>query len=259
MPSATPLPSYLAFAINLDRRPDRLEAMRKLPLVFERLAAIDGRTLSWDADAPGVVQPQALRDAQWAAQRSVPTICRRTGSFSPHLTLSALGCALSHRAAWRRLADQREHSWALILEDDVSGVAERFEAQLRALLAQLPPTWRVCFLGYHESRGVLLTPRAAPRALELPAQAALTGLYGYVLTRAAAAELLRSVFPLRCQVDVAMSAIAWPAASRFACAPDAVLLTAAKSEEGACDTDIQTLGKPSEHAHTQLPRQMLRL
>ena len=40
--------------------------------------------------------------------------------------------------------------------------------------------------------------------------------------------------------------------SRFAADPSAVLLTSPKSEEGACDTDIQTLGKQSEHAHAEL-------
>lgn len=233
--------------------------MRRLPLLeWERLSAVDGRALSWD-ETP-CVAVQAVREAQWAAQAGVPTICRRTGSFSPHLTLSAVGCALSHRTAWERLASQTTHSWALVLEDDVSGVAAAFEVQLHRLLSALPPSWQVCFLGYHESTGRLLRPEEAPRVLEVPERAAVTGMFGYVLTRAAACSLLRSVFPLRCQVDVALSALhAWPAASRFACAPDAVLLTAPKSEEGACDTDVQSLGDPAEEAHRALPEGMLRL
>ena len=53
--------------------------------------------------------------------------------------------------------------------------------------------------------------------------------------------------------------MAWPRGARFAIDPEAVLLTSPKSEEGACDTDIQTLGRPSEQAHAELPRDMLRM
>ena len=253
-------PSYLAYAINLDRRPDRLRAMHRTAheLQWQRISAVDGCSLSWDAHAEHV-QPQALQDAEWAARAGVPTICRKTCSFSPHLTLSALGCALSHRAAWQRLVQQRDREWALVLEDDISGVAAHFEHQLLRLLSGLPATWQLCFLGYHESTGQLLCPADVPRAVEVPKQVAVTGLFGYMLTRSAASALLRAVFPLRCQVDVALNMHPWPSGARFACAPDAVLLTAPKSEEGACDTDVQTLGPPGEEAHRSLPKGMMRL
>ena len=67
--------------------------------------------------------------ARWASSREVPTICRASGSFSPHLTLGAVGCALAHRAAWERLAASTSHDWALIAEDDLHAVAQPFASR----------------------------------------------------------------------------------------------------------------------------------
>ena len=95
---------WLTLLINLDRRADRLSAARALPwdgVAIERLVGVEGRELSWDdLVADGVVHEQAAEQAQWASDQNVPTICRGTGSFSPHLTLGAVGCALAHRRAW---------------------------------------------------------------------------------------------------------------------------------------------------------------
>ena len=83
--------------------------------------------------------------ARWASSREVPTICRASGSFSPHLTLGAVGCALAHRAAWERLAASTSHDWALIAEDDLHAVAQpfasrrqRYTPDLRSLLLTQP-------------------------------------------------------------------------------------------------------------------------
>ena len=255
----------LAIAINLDRRTDRLQALRRHEALrgWERLAASDGRDLSWDAlQAGGLVHAAAVREARWALAHRVPTICRAAGSFSPHLTLSAVGCALSHRRAWERLHSHGA-DWALVIEDDVCAVAPLFVQKLLALVRQLPSSWEVCWLGYHESSGTLLPAAAPPAFVELASRVAITGLFGYVLRRSAAARLLHSssgVFPLRHQVDVVLCAARLGPATKFAVPADAVLLAAPKSEEGACDTDVQTLGEPRARAHDQLPsRGMLRL
>ena len=99
----------LVMAINLDRRSDRLETLMALPweLSVVRLSAVDGRTLSWDALVrDGSVSEEGAAEAQYAEKEGLPTICRKEGSFSPHLTLAAVGCALSHRRAWERIASQ---------------------------------------------------------------------------------------------------------------------------------------------------------
>ena len=105
---------------------------------LSRLQAVDGRDLTWDGlVAAGQLNEAAAADARWAEGAGLPTVCRETGSFSPHLTLSAVGCALSHRAAWERAA-QTKSEWALCVEDNVDALAPAFAAQLAAVLRQLP-------------------------------------------------------------------------------------------------------------------------
>jgi hypothetical protein len=36
-----------------------------------------------------------------------------------------------------------------------------------------------------------------------------------------------------------------------------VLAACPKSEDGACDTDVQSLGKPTERAHAAIPQSMM--
>ena len=256
----------LGLVINLARRKDRLARMRELRLPFDwqRLEAIDGRTLSWaKLQSDGLLHADAVKEAKWAEARAVPTICMRTNSFSPHLTLGGVGTALSHRKAWHELlASPAATEYALIMEDDVCAVAADLEVQLRRLLAQLPSTWHVIFLGYHESSGRLLAASHRPRHMELPRGPAVTGLFGYLVHRRGAHALLQpeaGIFPLRRQVDVAVSQYPWPTQSRFVVDPQAVLIASPKSEEGACDTDVQTLGKPHESAHAAMPSSMLLL
>ena len=64
---------------------------------------------------------------------------------------------------------------------------------------------------------------------------------------------------LRRQVDVALSRRAWPPGSRFAVPAARPLLGAPRSEEAACDTDVQTLGRAGERAHADMPRSMVRI
>lgn len=216
----------MALVINLARRADRMKKLGELGLPFDyaRLDAIDGRTLSWE-NLSNDIHADAIREAQWAAERAVPTICRKTGSFSPHLTLSAAGCALSHRKAWTALVES-DCKFALIMEDDLSAVAPHFDAKLRLLLSSvLPKTWQLCFLGFHESTDRLLARSEAPRVMEIPNGACVTGLFAYLLTRQGAQALLAhgtGLFPLRHQVDVAVSQHTWSAGCRFAVDPQAV-------------------------------------
>ena len=59
------------------------------------------------------------------------------------------------------------------------------------------------------------------------------------------------VFPLRNQVDVAMKAHDWRG-GRYGAHPECSLLASPRSEDGACDTDVQTLGKADVLAPTSL-------
>lgn len=98
-----------AYLINLDRSPERLLRMQaqfaKACIPFERVAAVDGKTLS---------------DAEIAAIVCCP-------SWTQPLTRTEIGCFLSHRKCLELIA-AGEDKFAAIFEDDItlSKDAQRF-------------------------------------------------------------------------------------------------------------------------------------
>lgn len=98
-----------AYLINLDRSKERLQRMyqqfEKAGLVFERVAAIDGKTLSDD---------------------EVANVKLNLGWEQP-LNRSELGCFLSHRKCLEQIVQSGEQ-FAAVFEDDVkfSGTAKQF-------------------------------------------------------------------------------------------------------------------------------------
>lgn len=98
-----------AYLINLDRSQDRLQRMyqqfEKAGLAFERVAAVDGKTLSDD---------------------EIASIKRNAGWKDP-LNRSELGCFLSHRKCLELIVQSGEQ-YAAVFEDDVrfSGNAKQF-------------------------------------------------------------------------------------------------------------------------------------
>ncbi|MGI2031626.1 glycosyltransferase family 25 protein [Rhizobium panacihumi] len=94
------------FVINLARNPERLERMERLlgaqGLEFERLDAVDGKRL----DAEEI--------ARWSQKKPDGSLC---------LSPSEVGCMLSHRHAWEKIAAM-ETGHAAVLEDDIHFSAE---------------------------------------------------------------------------------------------------------------------------------------
>jgi glycosyl transferase, family 25 len=94
------------FVINLARNPERLQRMERLldaqGLEFERLDAVDGKTLS-DEEI-----------ARWSQRKPDGSLC---------LSASEVGCMLSHRHAWEKIAAMSD-GHAVILEDDIHFSAE---------------------------------------------------------------------------------------------------------------------------------------
>ena len=88
------------FLVNLERRPDRLAAMKaqldRLGIPFERFNAVDAKT----------ADPAALR-APFA----------ESGPLGP-LSPGDMGCTMSHIHIWRLIADGPDE-WVTVLEDDI--------------------------------------------------------------------------------------------------------------------------------------------
>ncbi|WP_234186123.1 glycosyltransferase family 25 protein [Shinella sp. NM-101] len=87
--------------INLERNPERLSRMSTLlsdmQLPFERIDAVDGKCLS------------TQEQARWSQSHA---------DGSPFLSPSEVGCYLSHRIAWAKIAGL-ESDFGLVLEDDL--------------------------------------------------------------------------------------------------------------------------------------------
>ncbi|MCY6381997.1 glycosyltransferase family 25 protein [Hoeflea prorocentri] len=98
------------YLINLDRSPDRLEwfmrSTKDLNLDVVRIAGVDGSALA----------DRELEDNRRKRRRPGVTLGR-----------ADIGCFLSHREAWRRVAEGQDR-WAFIAEDDIHFApgAERF-------------------------------------------------------------------------------------------------------------------------------------
>jgi len=88
------------YVINLDRSKDRLEHITRIfgeqGLVFERIAAVDGRLLS---------------------EEELGRLTAKS-TWQPKLTASEVGCFLSHRKCLRQIAEGNE-PWVAVFEDDV--------------------------------------------------------------------------------------------------------------------------------------------
>lgn len=167
------------FVINLDRNTDRLKAvserLQARGVAFERFPAVDGRAL----------------DA--AVRRRVHSRVRTLFARGFGMTPGEIGCTLSHLKVYQRIVDENLDA-ACVMEDDASpepGFAEglgRIEAQLDASRPQV----------------ILLAPILYPEP-EVP-----EGLHrledamfadAYVITRPAAAAILRANSPVRCMSD----------------------------------------------------------
>lgn len=158
------LPIYV---INLDRRPDRLEAIAadldRLGLPFERIQAIDGRELEDDL------------------------------GWEPLLNLAEKACVLSHAKALRRLLSS-DHPAAVILEDD----AEFGEGlvQLSRSIDWWPEDVFLLKLDQPFPRKRLVGPPCGqtPDGRNLRENIRWSsGAVGYIATRAAAGEILVSL------------------------------------------------------------------
>jgi GR25 family glycosyltransferase involved in LPS biosynthesis len=114
------------YVINLDRSPERMkeldERLRKLNIRYERISAVDGKNLS----------------SEEIAQVATPS-CAKACTFS------SIGCAMSHKKAWKKVIDENIRT-ALILEDDAI-FADNFEDRFKSSWTKVPKDWEMVYIG----------------------------------------------------------------------------------------------------------------
>ncbi|CAE8631201.1 unnamed protein product [Polarella glacialis] len=269
-PGDSELGNWCALVINLARRPDRMRRLEELlratnPWLWERMErvdAIDGKELSLESEsAETVVETMALARARRAKRLGLYTIVHDSEnalvSFDDHLTEGAVACAMSHHKALERVATHPTADWGLILEDDVSMVVPDADKAIAGILRQLPSDWSAVFLGYHNQDGkphpscLNLTMATVPAAqishVDLSKERVFEihdhswGLYAWMVKKEVAQALISDLFPIRSQVDFAISS--WLVnryGGVYSVHPDKLLFYSPTSEEGQ-DSDIQTM------------------
>lgn len=247
-----------AVYINLARRPDRRNQLIELLSTTEshllkqlqRLDAIDGRDLQRHFDSDEVwkvATPEAVERGRRAERNGIYTIVHHGQEllhFNNHLTQGGLACAMSHRAALQAVASHPTADWGLILEDDVTAVVPRLDEAITAVLLQLPEDWEAVLLGYHTHSGQLA--RAGPDGFDDVMVARMIshefGMYAWIVRKQAAQEVVDNAFPIKGQVDWAITR--WLVQGRFRTYkvfPQTLLFHSPKSEESQ-DSDVQTMG-----------------
>jgi glycosyl transferase, family 25 len=181
-----------AFILHLERATGRgpaVDAMRAaLPLESEILPAVDGARLS----------PEEIR-AAYVRSRFAPRYPFALGA-------PEIGAFLSHRAAWRRIVDDRL-DFACVFEDDAEIDLGRFAALLDFAVAERR-RWEYLLLPAAglEPTGVVVA-RGGELALLRPHTPPLRAI-GQIVSRAAAERLLSVTSPFDRPVDTFLQ-MAW--------------------------------------------------
>ena len=188
-----------SFCINLDRRPERWEAVtsqaetKRIPN-FTRVSAVDGKTL----------------DA--ATDPRISTLCRyniKEKTRRSHDLLDSIGgvgCALSHINLWNKLVAGDDPVY-LIIEDDIV-IPAGFWDTVQKLFAERPSLadstswdiWSIGALHCFPQIGVKPADRFVVENKWMQCTQ-FVGLQAYFISRTGAEKLLKDVFPIQHHID----------------------------------------------------------
>lgn len=182
-----PPTNILRLVINLDRSPERLEAISKQlsaqGLSFKRITASDGRKLSLE-------EISRLEASYNAPEKFI---------FRKALWPNEIACFLSHAACWEKLV-KSNCEWGLIMEDDIV-LSPRFKL-FAASSDWIPQGVRVIQL--HGSRQTFTVGESYPvHDTELLRIIRPTPLccFAYLIHREAATYALATYMPIPAPVD----------------------------------------------------------
>ncbi len=175
------------YVVNLESQPERRRFMES------QLAALpDGFRIEWIRAVDG----RALSETEIRADYDPAIAVRTTGR---PLNRGEIGCALSHRAIYRRMIEVQE-PFAVVLEDDVA-LGEEFPEVCLALAQQVDPERpRIFLLGNFFVPSVWKRPlRGTPFRLARAWRGRST--LAYALSSAAARALNSAQTPIRRAAD----------------------------------------------------------
>jgi len=179
------------YYINLDRRPDRDENIKKeiAKLNFdgpvERIPAVDGRELDIPNLSEKLITLEGKKDAM-----------NKNGGLYYVMTPGAIGCALSHHnLATKIIEEMSDDQYVLILEDDVV-LENNFMEQINKYMQEMPK-FDILLIGYHMKQNKLVGNTFYDKPLKS------WGTFGFITNKKGSKELLQ-LFPIKHQVDTEM-------------------------------------------------------
>ena len=180
--------------INLKHRKDRLEnVLNQISKIKKnnnviRIDAINGKTLDLQNLSQSLVTKNGINDA-----------INNNLSMGIPLTRGAIGCALSHREAFKKIIEKNINA-ALIVEDDIS-INELYNDTIHELYMNKPDDYDIIYLGYHDATIKYIYEQINDTFCKAYI---VYGLFGYIVTNNGAKKLL-DIFPISKQIDSEIS------------------------------------------------------
>lgn len=158
------------FVVNLKRRPDRREAIAKHFVEhkitdFAFVEAVDGKELTV---TPELVKLFAGND--FGSRRGF------------------IGCALSHYKLWLQLANDKDHEYYIIFEDDIT-LGENFKEKLDQLRGKVTQDMDLLYLGHtvwNDAEKTVVLPEGDNSITPLKIDNYVGGFFGYIITKTGA-------------------------------------------------------------------------
>jgi GR25 family glycosyltransferase involved in LPS biosynthesis len=174
--------------INLDRRLDRnqnvINELKKINLYDDnviRMSGVDWKTIDFANLSRDIITETGISNA-----------LNNNAPLYVTMTKGGIGVTLAHRNAYLKVLEL-EDEYVLILEDDIHFVPN-FKEILDEYLKSIP-SFDILFIGFHQmadsykiTNEIYVQPNAA------------WGLFGYIINKKAATELLK-IFPITEQID----------------------------------------------------------
>lgn len=182
------------FYINLETRTDRkqfienqLDKSNILKNIYERFAAIDGRTIHPREVNAGILTENAIKDILL----DTPTV------WGLSVTQGGLGILLTYRKLFEKIT--LLDSPAITFEDDVT-LIDDFDVRLENVLTELPSDFDLCYLGYGEST---IETEYVSNNISIPT-GQITCLPSMIISPKGAKKLLNILVDIDNQVDTAL-------------------------------------------------------
>lgn len=199
------------YVINLDRKPDRWECIKKelhrikinynksLYDISRRFSAIDGRYYKYNKDNTELKNYYKLSDQLKVEPNNKYNILKNEDDFNIYMTKQEIAVTLSHIEVWKKMKEENIE-YALILEDDVY-FTNKFSTNIDKIWNDISETeFDILFLSFDYVKGISKKEIYRKEFIHKP----YVGIWqasGYVLSKKGVQKLLKEL-PVYGPVDL---------------------------------------------------------